>query len=62
MIVGQICLMSMIIIAVLYQYNIVEKVHGEFLARILISLAYGIGGIYSLLSNSQDTYSKDVQI
>lgn len=62
MIVGQICLISIIIIAVLYQYNIVEKVHGEFLARILISLAYGIGGIYSLLSNSQDTYSKDVQI
>jgi len=60
MIVGLICLISIIIIIMLYQYDLIEKVQGEFLARILISIAYGIGGVYSIFSREKDTYSKNV--
>jgi hypothetical protein len=60
MIVGLICLISIVIIMVLYQYDLVAKVQGEFLARILISIAYGIGGVYSLFSGEKDTYSNDI--
>ena len=48
MIVGLICLISIVIIMVSYQYDLIAKVQAEFLARILISIAYGIGGVYSL--------------
>jgi hypothetical protein len=60
MIVGLICLISIVIIMVLYQYDLIAKVQGEFLARILISIAYGIGGVYSLFSGEKDTYSNDI--
>ncbi|HEU5460696.1 MAG TPA: hypothetical protein VFU79_00340 [Nitrososphaeraceae archaeon] len=46
-IVGLISLMSIGIIILLYNDNIITKSSGDFLARILISVAYGIGGIYS---------------
>ena len=39
--------MSIGIIILLYNYDIIVKSSGDFLARILISVAYGIGGIYS---------------
>ncbi len=60
MIVGLICLISIVIIMVLYQYDLIAKVQGEFLARILISIAYGIGGVYSLFFGEKDTYSNDI--
>jgi len=47
LIVGLISLMSIGIIILLYNYDIIVKSSGDFLARILISVAYGIGGIYS---------------
>ena len=46
-IVGLISIISIGIIILLYNDNIIGKSSGDFLARILISVAYGIGGIYS---------------
>ena len=46
-IVGLISIISIGIIILLYNDNIIAKSSGDFLARILISVAYGIGGIYS---------------
>ena len=46
-IVGFISLISIGIIVFLYNDDIIAKSSGDFLARILISVAYGIGGIYS---------------
>ena len=46
-IVGFISIMSIGIIIFLYNDDIIAKSSGDFLARILISVAYGIGGIYS---------------
>ena len=46
-IVGLISIISIGIIILLYNYDIIAKASGDFLARILISVAYGIGGIYS---------------
>lgn len=60
MIVGLVCLISIVIIMVLYQYELIEKLQGEFLARILISIAYGIGGVYSLFSREKNAHSKSI--
>lgn len=49
LIVGLISIISIGIIILLYDGKIIDKSYGEFLARILISIAYGIGGIYSAL-------------
>ena len=46
-IVGLISIISIGVIILLYNDNIIAKSSGDFLARILISVAYGIGGIYS---------------
>jgi predicted branched-subunit amino acid permease len=47
LIVGLICLFSIVLIFFLFYENVIDKPAGEFLARILISIAYGIGGLYS---------------
>ena len=47
LIVGLISIISIGIIILLYDVKVIDKSYGEFLARILISIAYGIGGIYS---------------
>jgi hypothetical protein len=52
-IVGLVSIMSIGIIILLYNENIIDKSSGEFLARILISVAYGIGGIYSSMIKSE---------
>jgi hypothetical protein len=52
-IVGLISLMSIGIIILLYNDNIITKSSGDFLARILISVAYGIGGIYSSIVKTE---------
>ncbi len=52
-IVGLISIMSIGIIILLYNENVIDKSSGDFLARILISVAYGIGGIYSSMIKSQ---------
>ena len=52
-IVGLISIISIGIIILLYNYDIIAKVSGDFLARILISVAYGIGGIYSLTMKTE---------
>jgi hypothetical protein len=49
LIVGLISMISIGIIIFLYEGKIIEKSYGEFLARILISIAYGIGGVYSAI-------------
>jgi predicted branched-subunit amino acid permease len=49
LIVGLISMISIGIIIFLYDGKVIEKSYGEFLARILISIAYGIGGIYSAI-------------
>ena len=49
LIVGVISIISIGIIILLYDGKVIDKSYGEFLARILISIAYGIGGIYSAL-------------
>lgn len=49
LIVGLISMISIGIIIFLYEGEIIEKSYGEFLARILISIAYGIGGVYSAI-------------
>lgn len=49
LIVGLISIISIGIIFFLYNGKVIEKSDGEFLARIFISIAYGIGGIYSLV-------------
>lgn len=49
LIVGLISIISIGIIILLYDGKVIDKSYGEFLARILISIAYGIGGIYSAL-------------
>ena len=53
LIVGLISLMSIGIIILLYNYDIIVKSSGDFLARILISVAYGIGGIYSSILKTE---------
>jgi hypothetical protein len=53
LIVGIISLMSIGIIILLYNYDIIVKSSGDFLARILISVAYGIGGIYSSILKTE---------
>jgi hypothetical protein len=45
-IVGLTSIISIGIIYLLYNENVIDKSSGDFLARILISVAYGIGGIY----------------
>jgi hypothetical protein len=45
--------MSIGIIILLYNDNIIAKSSGDFLARILISVAYGIGGIYSSMVKTE---------
>lgn len=52
-IVGLISIMSIGIIILLYNDNIIAKSSGDFLARILISVAYGIGGIYSSMVKTE---------
>ncbi len=52
LIVGLISIISILIIILLYDGKVVDRIDGEFLARILISVAYGIGGIYSSLIKS----------
>jgi hypothetical protein len=52
-IVGLISIMSIGIIVLLYNENIIDKSFGDFLAKILISVAYGIGGIYSSMIKSE---------
>ena len=47
LLVGIICLFSIVIVFFLFYENLIDKPSGEFLARILISIAYGIGGLYS---------------
>jgi hypothetical protein len=49
LIVGIICLFSIILVFFLLYENVIDKTSGEFLARILISIAYGIGGLYSAI-------------
>lgn len=49
LIVGLISIISIGIIIFLYEGKIIDKTYAEFLARILISIAYGIGGIYSAI-------------
>ena len=49
LIVGLISIISIGIIFFLYNGKVIEKSDGEFLARIFISIAYGIGGIYSFV-------------
>ena len=46
-IVGLISIISIGIIILLYNNNIIAKSSGDFLPRVLISIAYGIGGLYS---------------
>ena len=53
LIVGIISIISILIIIFLYDGKVINKIDGEFLARILISIAYGIGGIYSSLIKSE---------
>jgi len=52
-IVGFISIMSIGIIIFLYNDDIIAKSSGDFLARILISIAYGIGGIYSSIVKTE---------
>jgi hypothetical protein len=49
LIVGLISIISIGMIFFLYNGKVIEKSDGEFLARIFISIAYGIGGIYSVV-------------
>jgi hypothetical protein len=49
LIVGVICLFSILFTFGLFYINVIGKSDGEFLARILISIAYGIGGLYSAI-------------
>ena len=48
LLVGVICILSIFVLLILYDYNLVEKIQGEYLARFFVSIAFGIGGIYSL--------------
>jgi hypothetical protein len=52
-IVGLTSIISIGIIILLYKENIIDKSSGDFLARILISVAYGIGGIYSSMIKTE---------
>ena len=52
-VVGLISIISIGIIILLYNDNIINKFSGDFLARILISVAYGIGGIYSSIVKTE---------
>ena len=47
LLVGIICLFSIVIVFLLFYEHVIDKPSGEFLARILISIAYGIGGLSS---------------
>lgn len=49
LLVGVICILSIFVLLILYDYNLVEKIQGEYLARFFVSVAFGIGGIYSLV-------------
>ena len=49
LLVGVICILSIFVLLILYDYNLVEKIQGEYLARFFVSIAFGIGGIYSLV-------------
>lgn len=52
-IVGLTSIISIGIIILLYNENVIDKSSGDFLARILISVAYGIGGIYSSMIKTE---------
>jgi hypothetical protein len=52
-IVGFTSIISIGIIILLYNLNVIDKSSGDFLARILISVAYGIGGIYSSMIKTE---------
>jgi hypothetical protein len=49
LIVGSVSMISIGVIVFLYDWKVIDQSHGDFLARILISIAYGIGGIYSTI-------------
>jgi len=49
LLVGVICILSIFVLLILYNFNLVEKIQGEYLARFFVSVAFGIGGIYSLV-------------
>lgn len=52
--VGVICILSIFILLILYQYHFVEKTQGEYLARFFVSVAFGIGGIYSVIHSDKN--------
>jgi hypothetical protein len=52
-IVGLISIISIGLIILLYNVNLIDKSSGDFLARILISVAYGVGGIYSSILKTE---------
>ena len=52
-IVGLTSIISIGIIILLYNENVIDKSSGDFLVRILISVAYGIGGIYSSMIKTE---------